>query len=93
VGIVHGIILVRTGGDGTKWLRIKEFASSESGPEHIAVAFASVDAAAADTGLGGHVAGSVFGSEGFIGIGAMQVHVRFLLVGVLDLKNEKSGSS
>jgi hypothetical protein len=93
VGIVYGIIFVRTGGNGAERLRIKEFASSESGPEHIAVALASVDAAAADTGLGGYVPGSVFGSEGFIGIGAVQVHGCFLLVGVLDLKNGTSGSS
>jgi hypothetical protein len=58
--VVNRVVLVGTSGDTPERLRIKEFTPTKCGPEQIAIALASIDASAADTGLGGNVSRSVF---------------------------------
>jgi len=47
MGIIHGIIFIRSGGDFTKRRRIKQLPASERRNEKVAVSLAAIDASAA----------------------------------------------
>ncbi len=55
VGVIHGIVFISPGGNGTEWCWVKEFPPPESGLEQIAIALTAVNAATADTRLGSHI--------------------------------------
>ena len=71
MGIVNGVVFIRTGSYAAERFRIKEFSPSESGPEHIAVSLASVNASTAYAGLRSDISRAVSGLKSFISIGSL----------------------
>jgi hypothetical protein len=61
MGIINRIVFVRAGGNDPERSGIKQFSSTECGPEKVAVALAAVYTPTANPGRRGNVTGSIGG--------------------------------
>jgi hypothetical protein len=68
MGIIHRIIFIRPGGHVAKRSGIKQFPTPKSRLKQVAIAFTAIQTAAADSGLGRYISGSVFGFKGLVGV-------------------------
>ena len=71
MGVVNRVILIGPGRHFAEGLGVEQFTPPEGCLEHIAVAFATIQTPAANTGLGRHVTGTIFGLKGLIRIGSV----------------------
>jgi hypothetical protein len=75
VRIINGIIFIRTGRDAPERLRVEQLPAPESRLKQVTIAFAPIQASAADTGLRSDIPRTVFGLNSFVGIGFLKIHV------------------